>query len=120
MSHWIARCLDRTGAAVVLGLVTWPGVHFVSGHRGGRSISFQLRALYTLSILWFHPLLTPRGNPTTSGLFALVPVPSLVKGEGSLLLITVTYHHFRPLVSTGPFEVRDTQSCVTGTLSCRF
>jgi len=74
--------------AAASGLVTWPGVHCVSGRRGDRSIFSQLRALYTLSIdFGFHLLLTPRGNPTTGDIFVPVPVPSLVKGEGPALVV---------------------------------
>ena len=93
-------------AAVALGRVTWPGTQFVSRHRGDQSISFQLRALYTLSTSFgFHVLLTPRGNSTTGGLFAPVPVPSLVEEEGPRGCL----HHFQSLVSClAILEVRDT------------
>ena len=58
--------------------------------RSDRSISTIEGPLQPVSGLdVVHLLLTLRGNSTTSGLFALVPVPSLVKEDGPAIFVCI-------------------------------
>jgi len=73
--------IDRESAELVL---------FGFCCRSDRSISTIAGPLHPVSGLdVVHLLLTLRGNSTTSGLFALVPVPSLVKEEGPAIFVCI-------------------------------